>query len=126
MPADASQERADACARAPAQAQLLAFRTQFIVAGPGLVPWNYDAQFVAGMSDYLGADSGVGNLTVRNWAPVNLANFPVRCCRRASAAVRPAGGELADLATSELPKEACAPLAAIAAPCRSPWEARIG
>ena len=64
------------------QPQQLAFRTQFIVAGPGLVPWNYDAQFVAGMSDYLGPDSGVGNLTVRNWAQVNLANFPVRCLPR--------------------------------------------
>lgn len=50
---------------------------QFIVAGPGLVPWMYDPQFLAGMTDYLGPDSGVGNLTIRNWAEVNLANFPV-------------------------------------------------
>ena len=57
---------------------LLAFRTQFIVAGPGLLPWNYDQQFLAGMSDYLGAASEVGNLTVRNWAEVNVGNFPVR------------------------------------------------
>ena len=57
--------------------QLLAFRTQFIVAGPGLVPWAYDEPFLAGMADYLGPDSGVSNLTVRNWAQVNLANFPV-------------------------------------------------
>lgn len=66
----------DGSSAAP-QPQLLAFRTQFIVAGPGLVPWAYDEQFVAGMADYLGPDSGVSNLTVRNWAQVNLANFPV-------------------------------------------------
>jgi hypothetical protein len=59
------------------QVSLLAFRTQFIVAGPGLVPWTNDQSFIAGMNDYLGPDSGVGNLTVRNWAVVNLANFPV-------------------------------------------------
>lgn len=59
------------------QISLLSFRTQFIVAGPGLVPWQYDTAFIAGMSDYLGIDSGVGNLTIRNWAEVNLANFPV-------------------------------------------------
>ena len=56
---------------------LLAFRMQFIVAGPGLIPWAYDIPFLAGMNDYLGPDSGVGNLTIRNWAEVNLANFPV-------------------------------------------------
>ncbi|KAK9904880.1 hypothetical protein WJX75_004665 [Coccomyxa subellipsoidea] len=55
---------------------LLAFRMQFIVAGPGLIPWAYDVPFLAGMNDYLGPDSGVGNLTIRNWAEVNLANFP--------------------------------------------------
>lgn len=60
------------------QISLLSFRMQFIVAGPGLVPWMYDSQFVAGMTDYLGPSSGVGNLTIRNWAEVNLANFPVR------------------------------------------------
>ena len=60
------------------QMSLLAFRMQFIVAGPGLIPWAYDAPFLAGMNDYLGPDSGVGNLTIRNWAEVNLANFPVR------------------------------------------------
>ena len=69
-------DRHDSC-RHTAAPQLLAFRTQFIVAGPGLVPWAYDEQFVAGMADYLGPDSGVSNLTVRNWAQVNLANFPV-------------------------------------------------
>lgn len=61
-----------------AQVSLLAFRTQFIVAGPGLVPWTNDQNFITGMNDYLGSDSGVGNLTIRNWAEVNLANFPVR------------------------------------------------
>jgi hypothetical protein len=68
------------------QISLLSFRTQFIVAGPGLVPWQYDPAFIAGMSDYLGIDSGVGNLTIRNWAEVNLANFPVSptCSTRGS------------------------------------------
>ena len=47
------------------------------MAGPGLVPWMSDAAFLAGMTDYLGSNSGVGNLTIRNWAEVNLANFPV-------------------------------------------------
>lgn len=60
------------------QISLLSFRMQFIVAGPGLVPWMYDSQFLAGMTEYLGPNSGVGNLTIRNWAEVNLANFPVR------------------------------------------------
>ena len=59
------------------QISLLSFRMQFIVAGPGLVPWMYDPPFLAGMTDYLGPNSGVGNLTIRNWAEVNLANFPV-------------------------------------------------
>ena len=63
--------------RAELQISLLNFRMQFIVAGTGLVPWMYDSQFVAGMTDYLGLNSGVGNLTIRNWAEVNLANFPV-------------------------------------------------
>lgn len=54
---------------------------QFIVAGPGLIPWAYDGPFLAGMTDYLGPDSGVGNLTIRNWAEVNLANFPVSSSR---------------------------------------------
>ena len=66
------------------QISLLSFRTQFIVAGPGLVPWQYDAAFLAGMTDYLGLNSGVGNLTIRNWAEVNLANFPVSCAAAAS------------------------------------------
>ena len=66
------------CPAAPQGTSLLAFRTQFIVAGPGLLPWNYDQQFLAGMSDYLGPASEVGNLTVRNWAEVNVGNFPVR------------------------------------------------
>ena len=65
------------------QISLLSFRTQFIVAGPGLVPWQYDAAFLAGMTDYLGLNSGVGNLTIRNWAEVNLANFPVSCAAAA-------------------------------------------
>ena len=47
------------------------------MAGPGLLPWNYDQQFLAGMSDYLGAGAEVGNLSVRNWAEVNVGNFPV-------------------------------------------------
>ena len=49
------------------QISLLSFRMQFIVAGPGLVPWMYDPPFLAGMTDYLGPNSGVGNLTIRNW-----------------------------------------------------------
>ena len=53
------------------------------MAGPGLVPWQYDAAFLAGMTNYLGLNSGVGNLTIRNWAEVNLANFPVSCAAAA-------------------------------------------
>ena len=64
-------------ARLHLQVSMLSFRTQFIVAGPGLVPWMYDSAFLTGMADYLGPGSGVSNLTIKNWAEVNLANFPV-------------------------------------------------
>jgi len=73
------------------QISLLSFRTQFIVAGPGLVPWMSDTAFLAGMTDYLGSNSGVGNLTIRNWAEVNLANFPVSLIPPASRLPVPAG-----------------------------------
>ena len=62
--------------RAPAQ---MVFRTQFLLTGPGLQPWQHDAQFLAGMTRYLQVGgSGVGNLTLNGWLPFNLTQTPVR------------------------------------------------
>ncbi|KAK9832694.1 hypothetical protein WJX81_001038 [Elliptochloris bilobata] len=61
----------------PGISQEMVFRTQFLLTGPGLQPWRRDAQFIAGMTQYLQVGgSGISNLTLNGWLPFNLTQTP--------------------------------------------------